>query len=503
MQDEPGFLIGRTLNQYEIREYVGRGGASRVFRAHDTEKDRTVALKVLKLRTAGDESYAQRFRREIQVLMQLDHPHIVPVFDFGEDQGYTYLVMPYYAGGSLSDRIREGKVRVNDILRVFSQITGALSYAHQKDVIHRDVKSDNILFDEQGNALLSDFGLARMADTTMSITGSNIIGTPAYISPEQARGYDVSPSTDQYSLGIVLYEMLTGQYPFDAETPLGVLMRHVQEPMPTPSKINPGVPEIIDRVVLKATAKDPENRFPSISAMNDALQAGFAHAREPRMHKAPEVDLPVSIQATRAYAMPFLREKRNRVVLTVLGVFILIAVFASLLIPGSTMDFMKSIQDLFQPVSAVGTVPAMLGTQVPSNSSEWMPTAGETRPIPQTFEGTLCDMLSVEEMTIKDSFVRWTVRNESDQSALISAVQISWPAENGELRSIQVGDITWWVDLSPPTAVIPDWEGDVDLRTIGSKESAMIMFAFSENPAAGNYVLRITFDDDCSIKFPG
>ncbi len=286
-------LVGKSLGRYLLLEQVGVGGMAAVYKAYDASGNRVVAVKVLASVLAEDPKFSLRFQREARIVAQLVHPNIVPVWDFGEAEGRAYLVMPFLQVGSLVERLRRGPVTPAECGRIFDQIAAALEYAHSRGVVHRDLKPSNILLDEQGNALLSDFGLAQIQDASVSLTGSALLGTPAYVSPEQARGEKVDARSDQYSLGILLFLLATGQLPFDAETPMAVAIKQVHEPLPLPRKVNPNVPEVVERVILKATAKEPQDRFASVAEMNRAFQAALAHVLDPTS-PPPKVVLPPS-----------------------------------------------------------------------------------------------------------------------------------------------------------------------------------------------------------------
>ena len=273
-------LIGRVLGNYHILEQVGRGGMASVFMALDLAHERTVAVKVLSPQLALEPNFKVRFEREAQVLRGLEHPNIVPMLDYGEESGLAYIVMPYMKVGTLSDRLRDGDLTVEESARIIGQIASALQHAHEAGVVHRDVKPSNILIDEDGSAWLSDFGFAHVHDATMSLTGSALIGTPAYISPEQVSGKPVSPLSDQYSLGVVVYHLSTGCLPYDAETPMAIALSHVTSPLPRPRLINPNISRSVEAVLLKALAKDASHRFATIADFNHAFQKGIALENE-------------------------------------------------------------------------------------------------------------------------------------------------------------------------------------------------------------------------------
>lgn len=285
-------LTGMTLGPYQLLEEIGRGGMATVYKAYDPANDRHCAIKVLSPAMAQEGSFSKRFQREAQVVMGLNHPHIVPVEDFGEADGYAYLAMPLLKVGSLADRLLESPLSPSEGAIVVDQISRALAFAHNKGVVHRDVKPSNVLLDESGNALLSDFGLARIHDASVSLTGSALLGTPAYMSPEQARGDPVDARSDQYSLGVLLYQLATGKLPFEAENPMAVIIKQMSEPVPSARTHNANVPEAVERVILKATAKNPDDRFASVAEMNKAFRAALAHAKDPRAHAAPKIVLP-------------------------------------------------------------------------------------------------------------------------------------------------------------------------------------------------------------------
>ena len=286
-----GSLSGKIFGNYRILETVGHGGMATVYRGLDTLSGQVVAIKFISPALAENEHFLRRFRREVKVVAQLDHPNIVPVLDYGEQDGYAYQVMPFLSYGSLNDRLERGSLSLEQGGRMLDQVASALAYAHQHGVLHRDVKPSNILLDQEGNALLADFGLTRRMESSTSLTGSAVIGTPAYMAPEQIQGGKVDARCDQYALGVVLFQLATGSLPFDAKTPMGYLLKKVNEPFPAARTRNPQVPETIEQVIMKATAKDPNQRFKSVAEMNSALQAALAYIRDPVANEAPTIEL--------------------------------------------------------------------------------------------------------------------------------------------------------------------------------------------------------------------
>jgi len=267
-------ITGKQLNRYQVVEPLGEGGMAAVYKAYHPETDRYVALKILPRHFASDPEFVGRFEQEARLIAQLQHPHILPVFDYGEAEGYTYIVMPFVETGTVADLLRGVPLPMAQIRRIVSQVGDALDYAHSRGIVHRDVKPSNILIDERGNCLLMDFGIAKMVEGTSHFTQTGgVIGTPSYMSPEQGLGMMPDGRSDIYSLGVVLYQMVTGRLPFDAETPMAVAIKHIHDPLPPPRSVNPNMPEAIERVILKALTKEREDRYATAEEMIAALSA--------------------------------------------------------------------------------------------------------------------------------------------------------------------------------------------------------------------------------------
>lgn len=273
--------------RYRLGQLIGEGGMAVVYLGRDLLLNREVAIKILRDQYASDENFLKRFEREGQIAAGMTHPNIVSVYDVGHDDSQHYIVMEYIRGPNLKELIhRQGPFSVDGAVFIISQVASALDYAHQRGLVHRDIKPQNILVDRNGNAKVVDFGIAKgMRDPSLTEAGTGM-GTVHYVSPEQARGGDIGPASDLYSTGVVLFEMLTRALPFDADTPVGVAMHHVNTPPPRPSSINPDIPPQIDAIVLRALAKDPSDRFPSGAALEMALRYWDAPGIQ-QTHQAP------------------------------------------------------------------------------------------------------------------------------------------------------------------------------------------------------------------------
>ena len=261
----------QKFNHYEIIEELGIGGMATVYRAYDPRFDRDVALKVLKRELLEDSQLRDRFERESKIIAKLEHAAIVPVHDVGEDNGQLYYVMRYMTGGSLAERIHNNVLTINQVAHIFIRLAEALDYAHRKGIVHRDLKPGNILFDEINNAFIADFGIAKFAQAATRITNSGILGTPRYISPEQALGEEADGRSDQYSLAVILFEILSGRAPFEAKTPLGMALKHATEQPPNILKINPKLPEALGNVMEKVLAKEPDKRYKTCAEFVNAF----------------------------------------------------------------------------------------------------------------------------------------------------------------------------------------------------------------------------------------
>ncbi len=291
-------IKGRRLSgRYRIIDMIGGGGMANVYLAHDMILDRDVAVKVLRMDFAEDEEFIRRFHREAQSATSLAHPNIVNIYDVGEEDSIYYIVMEYVDGQTLKQYIQQNSpIRIEDALEILKQLTSAISHAHQNHIIHRDIKPHNILIDRHGNVKITDFGIA-MALSATSITQTNsVLGSVHYLSPEQARGGMANRKSDIYSLGIVMFELLTGRLPFSGESAVSIALKHLQSETPSLKRWNPSIPQSVENIVLKATAKDPFHRYDTVEEMEEDIRT----ALEPQRLHEKKFIVPIDDDATKA-----------------------------------------------------------------------------------------------------------------------------------------------------------------------------------------------------------
>lgn len=305
------FQVGETVGRYRIVEQLGQGGMATVFKAYHAELDRFVALKVLHPAFLEDTSFLTRFQREARLVAKLDHPNIVPIYDYAEHEGRPYLVMKFIEGETLKARLGRGPITPDEIQSIVEAVGTALGYAHKQGILHRDVKPSNVLLANDGQIYLADYGLARIAQSGEStLTSDMILGTPQYISPEQALGKkDLDEGTDIYSFGVMLYELTVGKVPFSADTPFSIIHDHIYSPLPLPRHVNPAVSEEVERVLLKALSKERADRHKDVKslvmAFKQALQTGVPAPITPEQAETLHVEtetptLPPTLPVTTA-----------------------------------------------------------------------------------------------------------------------------------------------------------------------------------------------------------
>lgn len=301
-------LIGKRISgRYKVLEMIGGGGMANVYLAHDMILDRDVAVKVLRLDFSDDEEFIRRFHREAQSATSLAHPNIVNIYDVGEENSIYYIVMEYVDGQTLKQYIQQrSPVPVEVALEILQQLASAIAHAHQNHIIHRDIKPQNILIDHNGNVKITDFGIA-MALSATSITQTNsVLGSVHYLSPEQARGGMANKKSDIYSLGIVMFELLTGRLPFSGESAISIALKHLQSETPSLRRWNPQIPQSVENIVLKATAKDPFLRYDSVEEMEQDLST----ALEPSRMNEEKFTIPLDVEATKV--LPIITDEHTQ-----------------------------------------------------------------------------------------------------------------------------------------------------------------------------------------------
>lgn len=313
-------LIGKHLGPYEIISIIGKGGMATVYKAYQANMDRHVALKVLLPHLTDDDQFSLRFQQEVKLIAKLEHPNILPVYDYGETDGVVYLVMRLVEGGSLSDLIHgEKKLSLARVSQILTQVASALEHSHRNGIIHRDIKPGNILIDHSDNCLLTDFGIAKVAEANSNFTQTgHVVGTPSYISPELGRGDKVDQRSDVYSLGILLYQMLSGELPFNAETPLAIVLMHVQDPVPSILSKQPGLSPLVEKVLFKALAKEPDERYSSTGELADAFNSAISNGTNTGTEELIPANHPTDIDhntkagATATMAIPKAAKKKPK-----------------------------------------------------------------------------------------------------------------------------------------------------------------------------------------------
>ena len=333
------------IGRYEIKAELGRGGMATVYRGYDPRFEREVAIKFLPPELIhSDPQFRVRFEREAKIIAQLEHPSIVPVYDVGEENGQPYFVMRYMSGGSLSEKIKARLFSIEDAVKVLEQIAPGMDEAHSKGIVHRDLKPGNILFTNKNVALISDFGIAKFTQGEAgNMTGSAIIGTPAYMSPEQAGGESVDGRADIYALGVILYEMLTGNQPYKADTPLAVAIKHLTEPVPNILEVSPNLPAWMEKVIARAMAKDRDDRFSTAVEMVETVNAYLRGETPPVTVKSSRPTQKISpfnkTTISRSSTEPtFVSKKKGRSPLgVILGLFVLALLGVGVFLMGRSM----------------------------------------------------------------------------------------------------------------------------------------------------------------------
>lgn len=370
------------IGRYEIKSELGRGGMATVYRGYDPRFEREVAVKVLPPELLhSDPQFKLRFEREAKIIAQLEHSSIVPVYDVDTDGDQPYFVMRYMSGGSLSERIKAGVFTIEEATRILERVGPGLDEAHSKGIVHRDIKPSNILFDSRGTPYISDFGIAKLSQAQAgNVTGSAIIGTPAYMAPEQAQGDVVDGRADIYALGIILYEMVTGRQPYEADTPMAVALKHITDPVPHILTANPKLPPGMDMVIQKAMAKDRDERFSSSKEMTDALYAVMRGDTT----KLQPVSAPKTIKGTVIQKPVVVEKKPFNAMIVVIPVVALAAIAGGIFL----FNGINRPPATEPPVSTVTSVPATETSEPISTVTEAViiPAATSTETLPAPTE---------------------------------------------------------------------------------------------------------------------
>lgn len=414
---------------YEVKSELGRGGMATVYRAYDPRFEREVAVKVLPHELLhADPQFRLRFERESKIVAQLEHSAIVPVYDVGESEGQPYFVMRYMNGGSLSERIKAGVFTIDEAIQILGAIAPGLDEAHSKGIVHRDIKPSNILFDKRGNPYISDFGIAKLSQAQSgSVTGSAIIGTPAYMAPEQAQGTEVDGRADIYALGIILFEMLTGKQPYDADTPMAVAIKHITDPVPQIRQTNPKLPEGMETIIQKAMAKNKDDRFSSAVEMTNALRE-VARNITTKLQAAPALasSTPTAAPAVRADAAVPPKRAFN-------ALFVLVPIVAVAALAGGFYLFNGTRTPTLTPapVSTFTSIPQITETTPPVN---------ETTAVPVVMESTSTEtVIPPTETATQTATPSIPVRGGADKIAFVANSDI-WLANVDGSELIQLTD---------------------------------------------------------------
>ncbi len=362
---------GQLINdRYEIEKLVGEGGMANVYLARDTILDRKVAVKVLRGDLAGDEKFVRRFQREALSASSLSHPNIVEIYDVGEDEGNFYIVMEYIEGKTLKQLIKKrGVLSLPEAIDIMLQLLDALASAHDSYIIHRDIKPQNIMIKESGLVKITDFGIAMALNSAQLTQTNSVMGSVHYLPPEQASGKGSTIRSDIYSLGILMFEMLTGKVPFKGDSAVEIALKHMKEPLPNPKELNPVIPVSVENIILKATAKNPKNRYKDVREMKDDIKTCLDEERENEEKiefKYPETDFsdtrtvvkkeekktakveePVVKQITEEDTIEKSNKKKTIIIASIIGVCLLAFILVIIVIPKLSSEKEVKVPDVY------------------------------------------------------------------------------------------------------------------------------------------------------------
>jgi len=436
------------IGRYQIKAELGHGGMSVVYLAHDPVIGRDVAIKVLLSNLSSQPAARARFEREARIVAALEHPAIVPIYDFGEQDGQPFLVMRYMSGGSLADLLSYGRLNLQDTAHIVRRLASALDEAHARGIIHRDIKPGNILFDSHGEAFLTDFGIGKLYEDgqNMTITGSVVLGTPAYMSPEQALGKPLDPRSDVYSLGAVMFEMLSGALPYKGPTSISVAMKHVNEPVPDLRAWRPELAEACAAVVAKAMAKDPDERFATageLAAAFDEAVNGYpiTEAMMPpvlvRRKSAPPVLLDQASAGTTELIVPIgsaqepQAEQRRPSVLLIAGAFV-----SALFLVGLGIFLFAFVRQASSALPAPLPTPTVTARTTPTVPLGVLPaTLTPTNPPSPTSTPTLTEpprLRVMQHSNVREGpGLQFPIMTRLPEGTVVDVVAITWQSGNG------------------------------------------------------------------------
>jgi serine/threonine-protein kinase len=476
-------LVGQMLGQYRLVELIGQGGMATVYRALDTRSLQDVAIKILSGAAVGDRRYVRRFRREAGLVKNvLRHPNIVAVLDYNEVRGLVYLVMPYVQGETLHDRMVRKRVTDAEAARWIDQVAGALDFAHRQGIIHRDVKPSNVIIDQQGDAHLTDFGLARMIEGSHTLTGSMLMGTPSYVSPEQGRGKHVDGRADEYSLGVVMYQLAAGRVPFEGSTPMATVLMHIQEPVPRPGRFNPNLSPAVEKVIVKAMEKNPDDRFPTLAAMNQAYQAAVKGAPQTEAEWL-QLRGPGEVAVARKVAQPMEAgeggARRSPIVWLLAGMAVALAVAGVIgvtALSSSGEEPETGSPTLAPPPPTVAVV------------AEATATAQATATAAVSAE---CPLVSLLGFKRDGSQVSWAIYNGQDEPIEFANLQVVAPLDN-QPEAVSLGDVS---------APLADLNGvlHAEQATIGPGTILPFALRFRYADSQPGYRIMLSFDSGCTL----
>jgi len=494
-------LIGHSLGHYRLIEEVGRGGMATVCRAIDTRNNTEVAIKVLSPTISGDNRFVRRFKREGSLLAGLEHPNIVPILGYGDSKGMAYMVMPFIKGDSLQDRLEQGKISKKERDRWIAQIADALMFAHSRGIIHRDVKPSNVMIDKSGNALLTDFGLAREVEGSNTLTGSMLLGTPAYMAPEQGRGDPVDARSDQYSFGIILYQLLTGRLPFEADSPMGTVLKHIQEPVPRPTRYVADMSPALERVILKCLAKDPEYRYPSVGTFFEAYKAARDGASVADLDlETVVVPLDSSLREYGGYyrTEPLVEDmpsgSRSRFGLILIGLLPLIILGLVFAFP----SLLEAGRGFLNLASTSTPIPTLAITETPLPSPTEPEPSATPVPKPIAFVDETCPDVVLYPPEIQSNSVAWTLDNAMETEENFTIIEpLGIPQVNLPMMKIWLGGKTIWEGRYE--------EGPLNLgeavhQTLPKSSTTQLSLEFLWAPAPNGYELNLDFGDGCVLS---